>query len=1060
MAATDTSAFNPRTQLLPHIVDHYAKVKPEAIYAEYPVSLMSYEDGYRPITFKAFANAINGIAWWLTEKLGPGNGEILAYVGPNDLRYPALVLGAVKAGYRMFLTSPRNSVAAHGSLFKRLECTKLVSPVPQPPPVKAILEAQPTLDVLDVPSVEDLINKDYPHFELSKTYLEAARETLAVIHTSGSTGIPKPIFWTHDTACKHMQMTALDPPEGFESQDSWLFGKRIFLVPPPFHAAGLAYSLFISIPVSTTIIFPASGGLPTATALVEARKKTPIDILLGVPSIIQELSQSPELLDYCSMHMSRLIYCGGDLPQPIGDTVAAKIRLTNLYGASEVGMISTIHSKTDRDPLKDWRYLHINPRMGAELRPVTDKEHELVLVRNPEFEAHQFSFTIFPDRQEYHTNDLFVRHPNKPDLWRWSSRADDVIVFLNGEKTNPVSMEQYIAVSNPEVSAVLVAGARRFQASLLVELEPGKQDLNITERAAMIEKLWPSIEEANAVCPAHARIAKTHILFTKAGKRMLRAGKGTIQRAGTLALYAAELDALYTDADRLTQADNEQQASLACVDNPQLLADYIRQSMIAVTRWNHLTDTENFFDQGLDSLQAITATRVFRRGLNFPTFSPNLIYLHPSVAELTQAVLRLQQHQEASAEATKEAQLQQRDQLLQELSGQITPPAPKRHIVVLTGSTGSLGTYLLDALLKTPSVAHVHCLNRKADAVDKQRQKSKAYRLNLDLDPSRVSFWPADLSKAGLGLEPGVFETLQQTTTLVIHNAWAVNFNLSLASFRPNLAGVVNLINFCVQSGQIPHLFFISSISSTMGHRTENGLTPETVIKTNTPAPNGYADSKYLAEQLLDQAARQDPVHVHASFARVGQVAGPVRSPGLWNKAEWFPSLALSSLHLGALPNTLGPALDRVDWMPIDLLAEVLVDLALRDDGAAVGESVKVYHPVNPRPLNWEAIRSTVAEALSKVSGKTVDTIPFQDWVQRVRQDIESGSKLNDGELQALLARNPAAKLLEFFEGIMSQTERENVLDTRLTVQLSDKLRAVDAVTPAWIHKWVAEWLQ
>ena len=82
---------------------------------------------------------------------------------------------------QMFLTSPRNSVAAHSSLFKRLECTKLVSPVPQPAPVKAILEAQPTLDVLDAPSVEDLVNKDYPHFEFLKTYPEAARETLAVM---------------------------------------------------------------------------------------------------------------------------------------------------------------------------------------------------------------------------------------------------------------------------------------------------------------------------------------------------------------------------------------------------------------------------------------------------------------------------------------------------------------------------------------------------------------------------------------------------------------------------------------------------------------------------------------------------------------------------------------------------------------------------------------------------------------------------------------------------------------------------------------------------------------
>ncbi|GAA87321.1 NRPS-like enzyme [Aspergillus luchuensis] len=1068
MTATDTAGFNPRTQLVPHIVDHYAKIKPDAIYAEYPVSLTTYEHGYRPISFKAFANAVNGIAWWLLERLGPGNGEILAYVGPNDLRYPALVLGAIKAGYRMFLTSPRNSVAAHRSLLDRLNCTKLVAPVPRPPPITAILEAQ-TLDVLEVPSIDDLLNTEYPHFEYAKTYPEAAGETFAVIHTSGSTGIPKPIVWTHDTAVKHMHMTELGAPVGFESLHRYLFGKRMFLVPPPFHAAGLAYSLFISIPVGTTVIFPTSAGLPTAAALVEARKQTQIDVLLGVPSIIQELSQSPELLEYCSQHMERLVYCGGDLPQPIGNKVAAKIPLMNLYGASEVGMICLVASTTNRDPLTDWRYLHINPRMGAELRHVSDSEYELVIVRNPEYEAHQFSFTIFPDRKEYHTNDLFVRHPDpaKPDLWRWSARADDIIVFLNGEKTNPVSMEQYIVAHNPEVTAALVAGARRFQASLLVEV--GNRDLNATERAAMIEKLWPSIAEANVVCPAHARIAKTHILFTRPAQPMLRAGKGTIQRAGTLALYTADLDALYADADRLSKDDNDQ-AGPGRVEDPKITQEYIRQSILDITGWKPdqlATGTENFFHLGLDSLQAITATRVFRRGLDLADFSPNLIYLHPSVTELTDAVLRIQQDQTASSEATKTVQLQQRDQLLREFSAQLSTDRttsssnasrPNTHTVILTGSTGNLGTYLLDALLKTPGVSHVHCLNRKADAADVQRQKSAAYTLHPDL--SRVSFWTADLTAPDLGLSPETLTRLQQTTTLVIHNAWAVNFNLSLASFRPQLASVVNLLNFSHHATHLPRLFFISSISSTMGHRTPDHLTPETVIETATPGPNGYADSKYIAEHLLHHATRQN--QTRTVLARVGQVAGAVHAPGLWNRTEWFPSLVVSSLHVGALPDTLGPALDRIDWMPIDLLAEVLVDLAVRDDEDSAGDAVRVYHPVNLHPRNWTDLRPEVAAALATTAGKAVQTVAFREWVLRVRKDLETagaGAHLTESQLLKVLARNPAAKLLEFFEGIMGQEGRENVLDTRDTAARSERLRAVESMQAEWVRKWVGEWI-
>lgn len=89
-------------QLLVHVVDRRARDTPEAIYAEYPISPTSYEDGFQKITFAAFSNAINGVAWWLHDTLGPGsNFETLAYVGVLDFRYNTLLLGAVKAGYKV-----------------------------------------------------------------------------------------------------------------------------------------------------------------------------------------------------------------------------------------------------------------------------------------------------------------------------------------------------------------------------------------------------------------------------------------------------------------------------------------------------------------------------------------------------------------------------------------------------------------------------------------------------------------------------------------------------------------------------------------------------------------------------------------------------------------------------------------------------------------------------------------------------------------------------------------------------------------------------------------------
>lgn len=282
---------------------------------------------------------------------------------------------------------------------------------------------------------------------------------------------------------------------------------------------------------------PTAAGLPTAAALVTARKQRLFEYAMVVPSIIQELAQDPEALEYCSTHLEYLIYAGGDLPQAIGNTVAAKVPLMNGYGASELGILNVVHSPI-RDPLTEWRYLQFHPELGIEHHHVSGGEYEAVLVRSPEREGHQFPFSIFADRQEYRTNDLMVPHPTKPGLWRPSSRLDDIIVFLNGEKTNPVSMEQHIVAANSEVTGCLVVGAQRFQAALLVELDTK----SLGDECFAIEKLWPSIEEANIPAPAHARIAKSHILFTSPDKPMLRAAKGTIQRASTLEMYAQEIE--------------------------------------------------------------------------------------------------------------------------------------------------------------------------------------------------------------------------------------------------------------------------------------------------------------------------------------------------------------------------------------------------------------------------------------------------------------------------------------------------------------------------------------
>lgn len=91
-----------KSQLLNNIVDGMAHSRPQALYGKCPKSTTSYEAGFYRVTYEALANAVNGLAWLIDRELGPAqNHETLTYIGPRDLRHTVMLLGAVKAGYKV-----------------------------------------------------------------------------------------------------------------------------------------------------------------------------------------------------------------------------------------------------------------------------------------------------------------------------------------------------------------------------------------------------------------------------------------------------------------------------------------------------------------------------------------------------------------------------------------------------------------------------------------------------------------------------------------------------------------------------------------------------------------------------------------------------------------------------------------------------------------------------------------------------------------------------------------------------------------------------------------------
>lgn len=114
--------------------------------------------------------------------------------------------------------------------------------------------------------------------------------------------------------------------------------------------------------------------------------------------------------------------------------------------------------------------------------------------------------------------------------------------------------------------------------------------------------------------------------------------------------------------------------------------------------------------------------------------SPKTIYLNPTICKLAIAVQFLADHCEAASEGLEKERISKMEELLAKYSHSL--PQPKNNTaqrqeqeltVILTGSTGSPGSYLLDCLLANPQVTKVICLNRGVDV-----NLSKRMAINLE----------------------------------------------------------------------------------------------------------------------------------------------------------------------------------------------------------------------------------------------------------------------------------------------------------------------------------------
>lgn len=772
----------------------------------------------------------------------------------------------------------------------------------------------------------------------------------------------------------------------------------------------------------------------------------PLKAVLGPPIIFQQLAQESEGLQLVKQ-LDFVLYAGGPLSTATGNLLSQLADVVQFYGTTETGIIPTLVPSRE-----DWASLEWHPIIGADMQPSVDDAYELVFHRNFDLSEEVLSLSAnFPDVQEWHTKDLFRPHSSKSNLWQFHSRIDDIIVLSNGEKFNPNPSEDIIS-GHPLLSGVLIIGQGRFQAALLVE----PKDFGMS-KDFLIEKIWPTIEQANLQAPSHARIIMSMIAVTNADQSFERAGKGTIIRKKTAEKLASEVDKLYSN-----DFESSSKGPILLVDNePDSIREFVRSCINLSFSTLSLEDDDDLFVLGLDSLKTVEIISMFKAGLGASDtswLSSQTLYASPTVRKLTMKIHDQLHPREGSSSSgddnSKKYRTSEMASLVQKYTQGLSRAPQKMEqlsvttdlTVVLTGSTGSLGSHLLRAILADANIAKVYCLNRSANAQSRHEKYFASVGLQdlFESNKHRVEFIKVDFSRHGFGLSAAQFDGLTRTTDILIHNAWKVDFNHSLESFeRVHIQGVRHLIDWSIGSNRHPHIIFVSSISSVGNWSAVRGngeFVPEVPLEDFDVAQEmGYGESKNVAERILTIGNETSGVPV--SILRVGQIAGPILVKGVWNEDEWLPALIKTSKSLGYLPDHI----PDIDWIPVDKLAATMLEIL---HFAARTEKSWVYNIVNPRRTPWGSLLDTVRLRL----GPHVQVVPLCEWIQK----LERLDQTNPDALSAW----PAIKILDFYRALeqMRSSKAKLVYSTAHGLAASKTLANLEPVNNEWMSIWLDQW--
>ena len=442
-----------------------------------------------------------------------------------------------------------------------------------------------------------------------------------------------------------------------------------------------------------------------------------------------------------------------------------------------------------------------------------------------------------------------------------------------------------------------------------------------------------------------------------------------------------------------------------------------------------LEDDWNFFDLGGHSLAGLEITLGIEQVFGIELHGAE-IYEYPTISEL-EAYLE-------SRGPSMESRISLADDSV--LDPEIAPGGNARvtrlseaSSVLVTGTTGFLGAFLLDELLRfTGQNTRFYCLIRdrapgQEGSGNRVLETLKFYGLAGQFEQDRIIPVTGDLTQPGLGLRDDQYGELANKIDLIFHCAASVNYAYPYVAAKPHtVGGTLEVLKFAC-NGTTKPVQYISSNGIFPGGDDAPYLENDQIDDFVDRMEGGYNQAKWVAERLVWAAvSRGLPVCIF----RPGNI-GHHSGMGALNPNDFLSLIIKACARLGCAPLAPGWFFEMT---PVDFLVTAITNIS--DDARHLG---KVYNVVQQNPVPADRVFADMES-----HGYVAQRVPLGEWKSKLEGMAE---REEDMELQILV------RSLESVEPYLADTSVYDI--SRFAKALSETGLTMPTVNADYVTKFL-----